>query len=82
MPDSISKLWPSKVINWGTALYINNQNKIISTGILTICRMVKVLISILSKYLLPLFVRNNIIIPSSGGKTNSINLGGKVSVTV
>jgi len=82
IPDTISKLRPSKVMSSGTALFINNQNKTSSTGIRTTCKRVNVLVFKPSIYFLPLAVAKSKIINNKGGATISKNRGGIVSVTV
>lgn len=81
-PDKISKFLPSKVINCGTVLFTNSHSSTSSTGILIVCKMVKVFMFKLSMNSLPLTVKNNPVITIKGGRTNSKNLGGIVSVTV
>ncbi|MBK7693599.1 MAG: hypothetical protein IPI30_04575 [Saprospiraceae bacterium] len=80
-PDRMSKFRPSKVINSGMALCANSQKRAISTGILMVCKMVKVFMSKLSINFLPFEVKNSPMIKSTGGNTNNKNLGGRVAVT-
>ena len=81
-PDSMSKFRPSKVMSSGMVLLMNSQKRTISTGILIVCNMVKVLVSKLSINCRPFEVVKSPTIKRIGGNTKNKILGGIVSVTV
>ncbi len=80
---SMSKFRPSKVISSGIVLLRKSQNKINSTGILTMFKYVKFLSGKLSMNCLPFEVANNKIIVKIVGRI-PVNMifGGKVFVSV
>lgn len=82
IPARMSKLRPVKVISSGIVLLRKSQNKIISTGILTMFRYVKFLRGKLSIKYLPFEVVNNTIIVKIVGKIPiNIIFGGKEFVS-
>lgn len=77
-PANMSKLRPSNVISFGMTLLMKRQNRTISTGILTICKIVSVLISKPSMNRLPLGLIKRPDINKKGGIIISKNLRGNV----